>query len=187
MNNFCSENLFLLPTTPFQVFSEFVLWLFDFPFNPPSLSFYPFHIFVMYKRHGHANLTLEHFLKIAFAVKLLGYMDKSRGFPGSLVRDGTRFSTFLSYEQIFHHHPHQTPAAQLPSPSPSLSSSTPPLKRYFNEYSWKYLEVSDKYSSTLPQTPFARPLPESRAGSPGKLTNNQKMASNLKLIRLGVW
>ena len=82
-------------------------------------------------------MTLEHFLKIAFAVKLLGYMNISRGFPGSLVRDGTRFSIFLSspLEHIFHHHPHQTPAAQLPSPSPSLSSSTPPLKRYFNEYS----------------------------------------------------
>ena len=39
----------------------------------------------------------------------------------------------------------------------------------------KKFVVSDKYSSTLPQTPFARPLPESRAGSPGKLTNNQKM------------
>ena len=46
----------------------------------------------------------------------------------------------------------------------------------------KYFDVSDKYSSTLPQTPFARPLPESRAGSPGKFTNNQKMASSLKLI-----
>ena len=84
MKNFCSENqLLLLPTTPFQVFIDFVLWLFHFPFNRLSLSFNPFHIFVMYKRHGHANLTLEHFLKIAFAVKLLGYMDKSRG-------DGTR-------------------------------------------------------------------------------------------------
>ena len=96
MKNFCSENQFLLPTAPFQVFSEFVLWLFDFPFNRQSLSFYPFHIFVTYKRHGHVIMTLEHFLKIAFAVKLLGYMNISRGFPGSLVRDGTRFSTFPS-------------------------------------------------------------------------------------------
>ena len=94
MNNFCSENQFLLPTTPFQVFSEFVLWLFDFPFNRPSLSFYPFHIFVMYKRHGHVIMTLEHFLKIASAVKLLSYLDNSRGFPGSLVRDGARFFNF---------------------------------------------------------------------------------------------
>ena len=96
MNNFCSENQFLLPTTPYQVFIEFVLWLFDFPFNCLSLSFYPFHIFVMYKRHGLVIMTPEHFLKIAFAVKLLSYKDKSRGFPGSLVRDGACFSTFLS-------------------------------------------------------------------------------------------